>query len=448
MGKKILIVDDDPSFRENLARLFRRHQFEVAEARGGEEALKLFRQKRYEVVLLDIVLEDMDGVKVLEQLKLLSPEVQVIMMTGNATVENAIASMKLGAYDYLIKPFNLDELFILVERAGELSALKRESEVYQRVREQERQFWRFVGISEHSLQVRELIEKVAPTPTTVLITGETGTGKEVVARNIHWQSPRSTRPFVVINCSAIQDTLLESELFGYAKGAFTGATQDKRGLIEMANTGTLFLDEIGDVSYDFQIKLLRFLESGEYRPVGSTHHIRSDVRIIAATNRNLKTLIQEGKFREDLYYRLNVFHIHLLPLRERREDIPVLAEYCLKRLCSKMGRAVPDISPEAMEIFQQYQWFGNVRELENVLERALILCNGKRISVADLPFDIRTEVSKKPAGTDHRSLQSMEREHILQVLEECGGNKTRAARLLGISKKTLYAKLHRYGIED
>ncbi|RMG41988.1 MAG: sigma-54-dependent Fis family transcriptional regulator, partial [Methanobacteriota archaeon] len=303
MGKKILIVDDDPSFRENLARLFRRHQFEVAEARGGEEALKLFRQKRYEVVLLDIVLEDMDGVKVLEQLKLLSPEVQVIMMTGNATVENAIASMKLGAYDYLIKPFNLDELFILVERAGELSALKRESEVYQRVREQERQFWRFVGISEHSLQVRELIEKVAPTPTTVLITGETGTGKEVVARNIHWQSPRSTRPFVVINCSAIQDTLLESELFGYAKGAFTGATQDKRGLIEMANTGTLFLDEIGDVSYDFQIKLLRFLESGEYRPVGSTHHIRSDVRIIAATNRNLKTLIQEGKFREDLYYR-------------------------------------------------------------------------------------------------------------------------------------------------
>ncbi len=446
--QKILIVDDDQTFRQHLGNLFRRRGYDVTEAESGGEALRQFRRKRFEVVLLDIVLNDIDGVEILKELKQLSPEVQVIMMTGNATVENAIASMKLGAYDYLTKPFNLEELFILVERAGELSDLRRQSEVMQRERERQRRFWDFVGVSEHTRQVRELIEKVAATDVTVLITGETGTGKEVVARTIHWKSPRSARPFVVINCNAIQDTLLESELFGYAKGAFTGATQDKRGLIEMANTGTLFLDEIGDVSYDFQTKLLRFLEDGEYRPVGSTHHIKSDVRIIAATNRDLKKLMQEGKFREDLYYRLNVFNIHLLPLRERKEDIPPLAEYCLKRICARMGRPLPEITPEVLRILQNYNWFGNVRELDNVIERALILSDGSQITPGDLPSDIKIAREERPTDGTPISLQSIEKAHILRVLEQTGGNKTRAAELLGISKKTLYFKLKSYGVME
>ena len=446
--QKILIVDDDPTFRQHLANLFRRRGYDVTEAESGREALQRFRQKRFEVVLLDIVLNDIDGVEILEKLKQMSPEAQVIMMTGNATVENAIASMKLGAYDYLTKPFNLEELFILVERAGELSDLRRQNEIIQRERERQRRFWDFVGVSPHTQEVRQLIEKVAPTDFTVLITGDTGTGKEVVARTIHWKSPRHQKPFVVINCSAIQDTLLESELFGYARGAFTGATRDKRGLIEVANTGTLFLDEIGDVSHDFQTKLLRFLENGEYRPVGSTHHIKSDVRIIAATNRNLKALMREGKFREDLYYRLNVFHIHLLPLRERREDIPPLARYCLQRVCARMGRAVPEITPEALKILQQYDWFGNVRELDNVIERALILSDGIRITPDDIPSDMKTIEGDALPPPGLHSLQSVEREHILRVLREAGGNKTRTAQILGISKKTLYFKLKNYGLME
>jgi len=444
----ILIIDDDESFRQHLASLFKRRGYLVTEASSGAEALDITRQQRFEVVLLDIVLTDTDGVEILRKLKQLYPDTQVIMMTGNATVENAIASMKLGAYDYLIKPFNIDELFILVERAGELNALRREKEILQRERDWQRKFSDFVGESAHSKNVLQLIGKVAPTDLTVLITGDTGTGKEVVARTIHRESERRNKPFVVINCSTIQDHLLESEMFGYAKGAFTGATQDKRGLIEVANTGTLFLDEIGDVSPDFQIKLLRFLESGEYRPVGSTHHARSDVRIIAATNRHLKELMEKGKFREDLFFRLNVFNIHLLPLRERMEDLPILAQYCLKKICFRSGKCLPGISEEALRILQNYSWPGNIRELNNVIERAVILSSGDNITVDDLTADIKSGVPSHALKPDRQSLADMEREHILHVMQTSGGNKTRAAEILGISKKTLYHKLREYGFME
>lgn len=443
---KLLIVDDEESFRQRLAGLFQRKGFQVSEAASGAEGLALSRKERFEVVLLDIVLPDGDGVEILRKLKEASPEIQVIMMTGNATVENAIASMKLGAYDYLIKPFNLEELFILVERAGELNALRRDKELLQRERDRQRQFSELVGESAHTRQVLQLIEKVAPTDLTVLLTGDTGTGKEVAARTIHWRSERRHKPFVVINCSSIQDTLLESEMFGYAKGAFTGASQDKRGLIEVANTGTLFLDEIGDVSPDFQTRLLRFLESGEYRAVGSTHFARSDVRVIAATNRDLKKLMEQGKFREDLFYRLNVFHIHLAPLRERKEDIPALAEYCLKKIYFRTGRRAPAISPEALRILQAYSWPGNVRELNNVLERAVILSSGAEITAEDLPTDLKRGILPKTPENLPQTLAEVERIHVLDTLEQTGGNKTRAAEILGISKKTLYHKLRMYGL--
>jgi len=444
----ILIIDDDESFRRHLASLFKRRGYLVTEAGSGAEALDITRRQRFEVVLLDIVLTDTDGVEILRKLRQLYPETQVIMMTGNATVENAIASMKLGAYDYLIKPFNIDELFILVERAGELNALRREKEIFQRERDWQRKFSDFVGESAHSKNVLQLIGKVAPTDLTVLITGDTGTGKEVVARAIHRESKRDNKPFVVINCSTIQDHLLESEMFGYAKGAFTGATQDKRGLIEVANTGTLFLDEIGDVSPDFQTKLLRFLESGEYRPVGSTHFARSDVRIIAATNRNLKELMEKGKFRQDLFFRLNVFNIHLLPLKDRMEDLPILAQYCLKKICFRTGKCVPGISEEALRILQNYSWPGNIRELNNVLERAVILSSGENIAADDLTADIKSGVSSPTSKSNRQSLAEMEREHILHVLQTAEGNKTRAAEILGISKKTLYHKLREYGFME
>jgi transcriptional regulator with PAS, ATPase and Fis domain len=291
------------------------------------------------------------------------------------------------------------------------------------------------------------VEKVAPTDSTVLITGETGTGKELIAKAIHRKSSRHNKPFIVVNCSAMQETLLESEMFGYERGAFTGAVKNKSGLIEVANNGTLFLDEVGDLQPNLQIKLLRFFENGEFRPVGSTRSLHADVRIIAATNRDLKKLMQEGKFREDLFYRLNVIQIQLPPLRDKPGDIPELVEYFLKKTCCRMGKCVKSIEPEALDLLCHYQWPGNVRELENVIERAVILASSDRITVDDLPADL-AQLYGVPSDSQllDNSLAAVEREQILKVLRETGGNKARAAAILGITKKTLYSKLRTYGI--
>ncbi|MDZ7368374.1 MAG: sigma-54 dependent transcriptional regulator [candidate division KSB1 bacterium] len=443
-GKNILIVDDEESFRTHLMKLFVRRGFAVADAATGAAALALAERRQFDVVLLDIVLPGLDGVEVLRIFRERAPETQVIMMTGNATVSNAIASMKLGAYDYLTKPFDPEELFILVERACELSALRRDSQFLQSELERQRKFDDFIGSNDKTLAALALVSKVAPTDSTVLITGETGTGKELIAKAIHRQSLRHAKPFVVVNCSAIQETLLESELFGYEKGAFTGAVKNKSGLIEVANTGTIFLDEVGDLQPNLQIKLLRFLENGEFRPVGSTHSRRADVRVIAATNRDLKKMMQEGKFREDLFYRLNVINIQLPPLRERREDIAALVEYFLKKYCATMGKCVAGLEPEALAALQQYHWPGNVRELENVIERAVILAAANTVTVDDLPADLIHPAAFSLPQSNDNSLAAIERDHILKILAENSGNKTKAARILGITKKTLYAKLHQY----
>jgi DNA-binding NtrC family response regulator len=442
--KNILLVDDEESFRAHLMRLFVRRGYAVAGAANGAEALALAEQRQFDVVLLDIVLPGLDGVEVLRTLKERVPETQVIMMTGNATVSNAIASMKLGAYDYLTKPFDFDELFILIERACELSALRQESKALHLELDRQRQFDEFVGSDSKTLAALALVEKVAPTDSTVLITGETGTGKELIAKAIHRQSHRHNKPFVVVNCSAMQEALLESEMFGYEKGAFTGAVKNKSGLIEVANTGTLFLDEVGDLQPNLQIKLLRFLENGEFRPVGSTHSRRAGVRVIAATNRDLKKLMGEDKFREDLFYRLNVINIQLPPLRERRDDIEALVEYFLKKLCATMGKCVTHLEKDALEVLKQYDWPGNVRELENVIERAVILTAANTITVDDLPADLIHPTALSLPQSNDKSLAAIERDHILKVLAETSGNKAKAARILGITKKTLYAKLHQY----
>lgn len=446
---KLLIVDDEDSFRQHLCHLFERRGFTAVAAKTGQETLEIAKRENFDIVLLDIVLPDIDGIEILKNLKRIYQDTQIIMMTGNATIENAIASMKLGAYDYLIKPFDLEELIILVERAGELTQLKRESEIFKRELDKQKKYTEIVGNSSHINEIMGLIEKVAPTNSTVLITGETGTGKELVAKAIHQKSPRMDKPFVIVNCSAIQDTLLESEMFGHEKGAFTGAVKFKRGLVDVADSGTLFLDEIGDVSIGFQTKLLRFLESGEYRPVGSTQTLRSEVRIIAATNRNLLKLLKEEKFREDLFYRLNVFNIELKPLRERKEDIPILVQYCLKKICFQTGKCLSEITPEALELLHGYAWPGNVRELENVIERAVILSVGHQIQKADLPIDIKHQLPSPmmEAENGDESLTDVEMKHLIKILQKTDWNKTKAAKLLGITKKTLYRKLEIYGIK-
>ncbi len=444
--KNILIVDDEKSFRAHLMRLFIRRGYAVADAANGAEALALAEQRQFDIVLLDIVLPGLDGVEVLRTLKERAPETQVIMMTGNATVSNAIASMKLGAYDYLIKPFDFEELFILIERACELSALRQESKALHLELDRQRKFDEFVGRDSKTLAALALVDKVAPTDSTVLITGETGTGKELIAKAIHRKSLRHSKPFVVVNCSAMQETLLESEMFGYEKGAFTGAVKNKSGLIEVANTGTLFLDEVGDLQLNLQIKLLRFLEDGEFRPVGSTQSRRADVRLIAATNRDLKKLMSAGEFREDLFYRLNVINIQLPPLRHRRDDIESLADYFLKKICANICKCVKRIEQEALDLLKQYDWPGNVRELENVIERAAILASGETITEDDLPSDLIQQSTVVAPQANDKSLAAIEREHILKILAETSGNKAQTARILGITKKTLYTKLREFGI--
>jgi len=442
--KNILIVDDEESFRTHLKRLFVRRGYAVTEAANGAEALARAVQQRFDIVLLDIVLPGLDGVEVLRTIKEQTPETQVIMMTGNATVSNAIASMKLGAYDYLTKPFDFEELFILIERACELSALRQESKALHLELDRQRKFDEFVGSDGKTLAALALVNKVAPTDSTVLITGETGTGKELIAKAIHRKSHRQNKPFVVVNCSAMQETLLESEMFGYERGAFTGALKNKPGLIEVANTGTIFLDEVGDLQPNLQIKLLRFLENGEFRPVGSTQSRHADVRVIAATNRDLKKMMGEDKFREDLFYRLNVINIQLAPLRERHEDIEPLAKYFLKKFCAVMGKCVVGLEKEALDVLKQYDWPGNVRELENVIERAVILAAANTITADDLPADLIHPTAFSLPPSNDKSLAAIEREHILKILTETSGNKAQAAKILGITKKTLYAKLHQY----
>jgi DNA-binding NtrC family response regulator len=443
---RLLIVDDDDQLRETLVRRFQRLGMTVTAAARGEEALAKPEASHWDVALLDLHLPGIGGIELLEKLKERQPELEAIMLTAHGSMETAIQAMKKGAYDYLTKPFHLPELEIHIQKAYEKVGLARRERQWIEQISYESARYRLVGSTPALRQVVQLIQKVAPTDATVLVRGASGTGKELVARAIHYNSPRRDRPLVTINCAALQESLLESELFGHEKGAFTGAVKDKAGLIEVAEGGTLFIDEIAEMAPGLQAKLLRVLESGHFRRVGSTQENQANVRVVAATNKVLEDEIKAGRFREDLYYRLHVIAIELPPLKERRQDITELVEHFLAT--RQIGPVPTRIHPDALEVLMRYDWPGNVRELANVLERAQILAEDHLITLDDLPENFAMPASVASATTSNpRALRAVERHHILDVLQQEKWNKVHAARALEVSRRALYRLIAKHHLE-
>ncbi len=438
---KLLIVDDELSVRDSLAKWFTEEGYEVATAESASEALTRVAEQTFDVALVDIKMRGTDGIELQRRLHESHPDMLVIIMTGYASVETAIAALKNGAFDYVNKPLDPDELAHLVANAMAHRHTQQENVRLKETVAAIAHPCEIIGQSTAMKRVFNAIETVAPTDATVLVTGESGTGKELVARAIHAGSSRRFHPLVVIHCGALTETLLESELFGHEKGAFTGAQYRKKGKFEIAEGGTVFLDEIGDISLKTQTDLLRVLQEREITRVGGNQTIKVDFRIVAATNRDLGKLIEEGKFRPDLFYRLNVFHIEIPPLRERREDIPLLVDHFARKFSREMGKKITRVSPAAMNALQQYNWPGNVRELENAVERAMVVALEPELREQDFTLRSRNGTSLG----DVRSLEEVERMHILRVLEECSGNQTHAAEVLGIDRVTLHHKLKKYG---
>jgi DNA-binding NtrC family response regulator len=439
----VLVVDDEEPFRRLLNNELARKGYAVQVARDGGEALRVLRDNVFDVILLDIVMPGMDGLSLMKKLKEDSGAPPIIVLTGKATVETAVDAMKNGAYDYLTKPYKLDELAIVIERAYEFNRLSVKNKLLEQELVRKESPFEFVGKSRQLQEILALIKKVAPADSPVFIQGESGTGKELIANTVWHFSTRKEAPFIALNCASLSENLIESEIFGHEKGAFTNAYQMKHGLVEVADKGTLFLDEIGEMPAGLQPKLLRFLDSGEFRRVGGNKTLRVDVRMIAATNKDLSLLIKTGSFREDLYYRLNVINVTIPPLRERKEDIAGLAEHFLKKYSLKLSKSIAGFTTEAQELLIGYKWPGNVRELENVIERAVILCECDQIGAEDLSISSYSAVAEMSVNP---SLEEMEKNYILRVLKEAGNNQSKASQLLGIDRKTLYLKLKKYGI--
>lgn len=443
----ILIIDDEPIIRKLLARMMELEGYEVFQAADRASGLKLLTAKTPQLVLCDVFLPDGNGVEMVKEIKELQPETEVILLTAHGNIPDGVQAIKNGAFDYITKGDDNNKIIPIISRAMEkINSRPVQPSGSTVVPVRELAFDTVLGHSRGLQQVIQLARKVAVTDVPVLLTGETGTGKEVFAQAIHNGSARAKQPFVAINCSAFSKELLESEIFGHKAGAFTGALKDKKGLFEEANHGTIFLDEIGEMAYGLQAKLLRVLETGEYIKVGDTKPTKIDVRIVSATNRNLKEEIANSNFREDLYFRLSVFHLHLPPLRERREDIPELAAAFLKFFAAKMGKQVKGFAADCQAWMQSYAWPGNVRELRNVIERALIICDDY-ITLDDMPLDFRSStLSGSAADGDDFELAEAEHRHIQRVLQYTKGNKAEAARLLKIGLTTLYRKIEEYGI--
>ncbi|MGH8437021.1 MAG: sigma-54-dependent transcriptional regulator [Pseudomonas sp.] len=456
MGAKVLVVDDERAILETVEILLRGEGFEPVVLQSGREALDQLPQLSPDIVVTDIRMPGVTGLDILEAVRERDPEVPVILMTAQASLQSAVKAVNQGAFYYLQKPFSNAELVALCRRAAETRHLTTENKALKKEirRRDHSKAVRPIGRNRSFIEIVKLAETVSPTDSTILITGESGTGKEILARYIHQLSEREGGPFISINCGALPESLLESELFGHVKGSFTGAVRDKEGLLVAACMGTFFLDEIGEMSPALQVKLLRTLQEREVVPVGATEPIAIDVRVIAATNRDLEQEIRRGTFRSDLYYRLNVITMHLPPLRERLDDVPMLAEYFLQRLSSERNgkNGAFDLTPEAMAALQRYDWPGNVRELENALERAAILSGSSSgIDTDALPTRVVSPeptpiVSERPPANP--SLEVIERAYILWVLQSESGNKARAAEVLGIDPSTLYRKLNRYGLAD
>ncbi|MDA8222841.1 sigma-54 dependent transcriptional regulator [Desulfosporosinus sp.] len=446
--RRVLIADDEANMRWVLERALSKVGYDVETAEDGKIALDRALEERPDLVLVDLKMPKMDGLSVLRTMKKYYPDLMVVMMTAHGSTATAVEAMKAGAHDYLMKPFDIDELLITVAKAFEVESLREQVDYLKG--EVQSGGWQLVGNSEAMKAVKHLVERVALTPATVLIEGESGTGKELVAHAIHTLSPRVNGPFIRVNCAALTETLLESELFGHEKGAFTGAHARKTGRFELANGGTLFLDEIGELSFNVQAKLLRVLQERTFERVGGEKTIKVDVRIITATNRNLLKQAQEGRFREDLYYRLSVFPISIPPLRERREDIPYLADHFLKKL--KSYGQTKTLNSEVLTQLMEYDWPGNVRELENVVERMVIISQGAEIGADGLP--VFSTPSKEEKGLESFvlppegvSLEELEKSFLQQAMEQTGGNQSQAAKRLGLSRHAFLYRLEKYGID-
>ncbi len=445
MQYTVLVVDDEAGIRESLKDILEDEGYEVLTAANAQEAVDLFNHSSPDLVYLDIWLPDRDGLEVLEEIKAKDSSIPVVMISGHGTIEVAVKATKLGAYDFLEKPLSLERVLLTAQRAIERGRLELE---YRQLKSKLSDRYQFVGRSDTVRKLREEVERVAKTSSRVLITGESGTGKELIARLIHETSPRSHQPFVEVNCAAIPQELIESELFGHEKGSFTGAHERKKGKFELADRGTLFLDEIGDMSLLTQAKVLRVIETQEFQRVGGSKNIKTDVRIIAATNKNLEEEVRKGNFREDLFYRLNVIPIHIPPLRERKEDIPVLVDYFLKTISAEYGRPPKTIKDDALQLMMQYDWPGNVRELKNAVERLVIMCPSDEITARDIAS------FKKDSTEDYFSYKTLkeareafERDFILRKLKENNWNISRTAEILNIERSNLYRKIKSYGIQ-
>jgi two-component system, NtrC family, response regulator HydG len=438
---RLLIVDDELSVRDSLARWFREDGYDTATAASGADALRRMAEGRWDLALIDVKMPGMDGIELQTRMAEIDPDLIVIIMTGYASVENAVSALKNGAYDYVTKPLDPDEISHAVKNALSHRHAKEDVVRMQEMIPSGDRCPELVGRSTAMQAVIDAIETVGPTDATVLIIGESGTGKELVARAIHRASPRRYQPMVTIHCGALTETLLESELFGHEKGAFTGAQFRKKGKFEMGNEGTVFLDEIADISLKTQTDMLRVLQEREVTRVGGHETIKVDFRCIAASNRDLQTLVDKGHFRPDLFYRLNVFSLEVPPLRKRREDIPLLVEHFVQKFSRSMNKNVTTVTLEAMDILQAYAWPGNVRELENCVERAMVVSTGGQLTAGDFSIS-PTHTTFDASG---RSLRDVEKDHILQIIEECDGNQSRAARVLGVDRVTLHNRLKSYG---
>jgi two-component system, NtrC family, response regulator AtoC len=439
---RILIVDDEEIVRESLSAWLEQDGYTVESAPDGETGLDRIRRERWSILLVDLKMPGIDGLKVLEEARKLQADAAAVIMTAYATVDTAVAAMKIGAYDYLVKPFDPEELSLMIQKIVSQQALVRENVLLRKVLKREYHFRDLISKSPAMQAVFDLARTAARSNSTILVLGESGTGKELLARAIHAESPRSQAPFVAISCAALTETLLESELFGHEKGAFTGAAVRRKGKFELAQAGTLFLDEIGDISPKLQLDLLRVLEDRKFFRVGGSEAVVVDVRIVAATNRNLQKAVADGAFREDLFYRLNVIPINLPPLRERLEDLPLLVEHFLEQLGAEMNKRVDEVSTEAMAILMGHQWPGNVRELRNILERAVVVAAGRLVEASDL--GLRRSPSEAAETGVLASLDDVEKHHISRVLADAGGNISQAARTLGIDRATLYNKMRKY----
>lgn len=451
MGKpKIMIVDDEPITLQNLEYIMNKDGYDVVCVDSGAKALKQLSNTEFDIILTDLKMQPIDGIEVLERTKELYPDTEVILITAYATVDTAVEAMKKGAYHYISKPFKLDEARYTVKKALEKRQLKKEvSELRAKIKDQQ-ELPLIIGKSHSIISLQETIKQIAPTDSNVLIQGETGTGKELVAKTIHYLSPRAERRFMAFNCGAFTEELLANELFGHEKEAFTGAKGIKKGLLECASGGTVFLDEIGDMPLSMQVKLLRVLQEKRLIRVGGTDEIPIDIRVISATNRDLKKEVKQGRFRKDLYYRLNVIKLEIPPLIDRRDDIPLLVYHFLKKYSQSQGKDIENISEQVMEILMCYEFPGNVRELENIIERAVTLCQGNTIETGHLPPDLQqlTLRVKRPESRDLLTLEEQEKEYIQWVLQKTGGNKTKAAEILGIDRVSLWRKLKKYQLQE